>query len=51
MQITGAVWRRVNNQTQWTPVGGNAEMAAWSAMKLDLSPFAHSATLYLTILK
>jgi hypothetical protein len=38
-KVTGAVRRRVTSQTLWTRVGDNAEMVAWSALKLDFCPY------------
>ena len=38
-KVTGALRRRVTSQTQWTRVGDNAEMVAWSALKLDFCPY------------
>jgi hypothetical protein len=38
-KVTGAVRRRVTSQAVWTRVGDNAEMVAWSALKLDFCPY------------
>jgi len=38
-KVTAALRRRVAGQTQWTRVGDNAEMVAWSALKLDFCPY------------
>jgi hypothetical protein len=38
-KVTCALRRRVTAQTKWTRVGDNAEMVAWSALKLDFCPY------------
>jgi hypothetical protein len=38
-KVTGALQRRITTQTNWTRVGDNAEMTAWSALKLDFCPY------------
>jgi hypothetical protein len=38
-KVTGALRRRLTYKTQWTRVGDNAEMVAWSALKLDFCPY------------
>ena len=39
-KVTKALRRRVTGQTAWTRVGDNAEMLAWSKLKLDFCPYA-----------
>jgi hypothetical protein len=39
-KVTGALRRRVTGQSTWTRVGDNAEMMAWSELKLDFCPYA-----------
>lgn len=38
-KVTGALQRRLTHKSQWTRVGDNAEIVAWSAMKLDFCPY------------
>lgn len=38
-KVTGALRRRMAADVRWTPVGDNAEMVAWSALKLDFCPY------------
>jgi len=38
-KVTAALRRRVTGSAQWTRVGDNAEMVAWSALKLDFCPY------------
>jgi len=38
-QVTQALRRRVTVDTEWTWVGGNAEMATWKNLKLDFCPY------------
>jgi len=38
-KVTAALRRRVNGLAQWTRVGDNAEMVAWSALQLDFCPY------------
>jgi hypothetical protein len=38
-KVTAAQRRRVTSPTQWTRVGDNAEMVAWSAVKLDFCAY------------
>jgi len=39
-KVTKALRRRVTGQAAWTRVGDNAEMLAWSKLKLDFCPYA-----------
>jgi len=38
-KVTGALRRRMSADLRRTPVGDNAEMVAWSALKLDFCPY------------
>jgi hypothetical protein len=38
-KVTGALRRRVTAQAKWTRVGDNAEMVAWSGLKLQFCPY------------
>jgi len=38
-KVTAALRRRISHKTRWTRVGANAEMVAWSALKLDCCPY------------
>lgn len=38
-KVTGALRRQTTSQTMWTRVGKNAEMTAWSALKLNFCPY------------
>lgn len=39
-KVTQALCRRVTSRAAWTRVGANAEMLAWSKLKLDFCPYA-----------
>jgi hypothetical protein len=39
-KVTKALRRRVTSRAAWTRVGDNAEMLAWSKLKLDFCPYA-----------
>ncbi len=38
-KVSAALRRRVTDPARWTRVGDNAEMVAWSALKLDFCPY------------